>query len=284
MLTNCYVCQSKNTRFLFRKNTYDIYFCNNCEIGFVKQIEDVNITNLYQEDYFTGNVEKFGYLNYESERYNRELSFRNKVKMITKIFPNGGKILDVGCADGTFLTMLPLEWNKFGVEINSQITKYIKTSCNIFIGDFINYNEEKDFDIITMWDFIDHTTQPLKYLQKAYNLLKQNGLLMLNVGDMGSLFAKIMGRKWYIFIPPTHLYFFTKNGIIKILKKAKFETKIIIREGKYVSLNLCFFRMRYIFSQKIFGWLIKNLGNTIIGKATIYYNFFDTMTIVAQKK
>jgi hypothetical protein len=103
------------------------------------------------------------------------------------------------------------------------------------------------------------------------------------VGDMNSLFAKILGKRWYIFIPPTHLYFFTKNGIKKILKKSGLDTKVIIREGKYVSLNLCFFRMQYIFSQKIFSWVNKSFLNNIIGKITIYYNFFDIMTIIAQK-
>ena len=258
MSINCPICKSNNTKYLFDKNSYNIYFCRNCEIGFVEQIENLDIVKFYQDDYFMGNVEKFGYLNYESERYNRELSFRNKVKILEKSFPNGGKILDVGCADGTFLSMLSEKWKKFGVEINSSIVKRIKNIYDVFIGDFINYNREGEFDVITMWDFIDHTKEPLNYLQKAYSLLKKNGLLILNVGDMDSLFAKILGKRWYIFIPPTHLYFFTKNGIKKILEKSGLDTKIIIREGKYVSLNLCFFRMQYIFSQKIFSWVNKS--------------------------
>jgi 2-polyprenyl-3-methyl-5-hydroxy-6-metoxy-1,4-benzoquinol methylase len=69
--------------------------------------------------------------------------------------------------------MLSEKWKKFGVEINSSIVKRIKNIYDVFIGDFINYNREGEFDVITMWDFIDHTKEPLKYLRKAYSLLKK---------------------------------------------------------------------------------------------------------------
>src|SRR5262249_20847419 len=78
------------------------------------------------------------------------------------------------------------------------------------------------FDVVCLWDTIEHLPRPDLFLQKARQLLRPNGRLFLTTGDISSLNARLRGRKWRQIHPPSHLHYFSKDSIAKILRRTGF--------------------------------------------------------------
>ncbi len=285
--SSCIYCDSKKSTLLFVKNMFKVVSCNNCGLQYVANPPDEKgVSDIYTEEYFTGDSSKFGYIDYlEEEKYNKI----NQEKIINNIekFVKGGRVLDVGCASGGFLKLLNETWDKYGIDVSSYISKFAKEllDCKIIEGEFINTSfMYESFDVITFLDSLDHMKNPIVSLEKAFHLLKKDGLIVITCGDTNSLFAKIMGRRWYLYIPPTHLFFFSRDTLERILSDLGFEVAKVEYPGKWVFLKLCFFRLSYMFPIAFFRYMYFLLKDSILGNLKLYYNFKDVMTIYARKK
>ena len=76
------------------------------------------------------------------------------------------------------------------------------------------------FDVVTLWDVIEHTPDPMHVLRRARALLKPGGLLVVNYPDIGSWIARAMGRSWP-FLSSVHLYYFTRATIRAALRSGR---------------------------------------------------------------
>ncbi len=287
-LDYCNYCNSKKNSVLFTKNNFKIARCNNCGLMYVVNPPcEKEISGIYSDKYFMGDISRFGYIDYfEEEGYNK-LNFKKIITNLEK-YVNGGKILDVGCASGSFLSLLGKDWDKHGLDISYYISKYARESHDfkILTGELINLPyAENSFDVVTFLDVLDHMRSPLENLRAASRLLKKGGLLTITCGDTDAFFAKLMGKRWYLYIPPTHLFFFSKNTLIRILNDMGFRIIKIEYSGKWVFLKLCFFRLSYIFPGTFFKSIYSFLKNrNILMKFRLYYNFKDVMTVYAKKE
>ncbi|HET8647778.1 MAG TPA: class I SAM-dependent methyltransferase, partial [Vicinamibacteria bacterium] len=77
-------------------------------------------------------------------------------------------------------------------------------------------------DLLSMWDVLEHTTDPAAVLDRAHELLAPGGTLALSVPDYGSLAARAMGRRW-VFLLTVHLYYFTRTTLAALLRRCGFE-------------------------------------------------------------
>jgi SAM-dependent methyltransferase len=65
-----------------------------------------------------------------------------------------------------------------------------------------------NFDLITLWDVLEHVTEPATFLQLAAQHLREGGYLMLNVPRIDSAIAKTLGPRWPLLLAE-HLCYFT---------------------------------------------------------------------------
>ncbi len=282
---DCNLCGSSDSELLFIKNSCPIVRCRECGLTYASLREDISAQDYYNEGYFRGEKAKYGYIDYYKEREYIIYNFKRYWKKVEK-YKNGGRVLDVGCATGSFLECAGRNWQGYGLDISKYASKIAQEN----LGTKIETCQLPEapwqsgfFDLITMWDMLDHLSNPVENLFKCHQLLKKEGVLVLNVGDTSSLFAKICGKKWYIMIPPTHLYFFNKLTITAMLNKAGFEVLKIERPGKSVPLKLCFFRLSYIFDSPLINAFSKYILRSRLGNTKIYYNFHDVMTVYAKR-
>ncbi|MFX1511810.1 MAG: class I SAM-dependent methyltransferase [Promethearchaeota archaeon] len=133
-------------------------------------------------------------------------------------FTNTGRLLDVGFGNGCVLIEAKRRnWEVFGIEVSPFCVELIKTKgIPVACTDLLNYTgQEKSFDVITMYSVIEHTHNPIRYLQRVYNLLKPNGILVIRLPDTpedgppASLIA--------------HLYHFNILTISKLLERYSFK-------------------------------------------------------------
>ncbi len=200
--------------------------------------------------------------NFISQAKFREITFDNALKYVEKFTKgNKGKIYDIGTAGGSFLQAAKKRgWEVYGTEPNKWLCDWCKENYNITIqqGDlFSNPFDSNFFDVVTLWDVLEHVPDPTKNLNDIKRILKPEGLLIVNYPDIGSWLSKLMGRKW-IFLLSVHLFYFDRRTITRMLNKVGFDVIKIKPHFQTLSLGYLFFRM------KSYSKLLHNLGMPVI--------------------
>ena len=195
-----------------------------------------------------------------SQAKGRELTFARCLKQIEKLKRNG-KILDVGTAGGSFLAVAKRKgWDVYGCEPNKWLCNWAKENYGIDVrqGDIFRQKYESNFfDVVTLWDVLEHTPDPMAALKECSRILKPGGLLVVNYPDIGSSIARIMRSKW-IFLLSVHLYYFTPKTIRKALNKSGFSVLKIKPHFQSLALGYLVFRM------KAYSKLLHNIGNMVV--------------------
>ena len=119
MIIPCRNCSSKDAKFLFRKDDFDIVQCKACGLIFTNtDPSHALIKEFYGEKYFRPEGMSAGYSDYIFEESAMTLNAEKRLARIEKIRPGKGKVLDVGCADGFFLNVANRDWEVAGVELS----------------------------------------------------------------------------------------------------------------------------------------------------------------------
>jgi SAM-dependent methyltransferase len=151
--------------------------------------------------------------------------YRVAREILSKAFPRGGSILDVGCASGFFLESLGEKWNAHGLEIFRLAAQQARArggitvhECDIASAGF----EEACFDVVCSFDVVEHLADPMPFFREARRILKPSGLLLLGTGAAGSLAARMSGSRWTYFCIPEHVSFFSRRSLRSSLHEAGF--------------------------------------------------------------
>jgi 2-polyprenyl-6-hydroxyphenyl methylase/3-demethylubiquinone-9 3-methyltransferase len=114
--------------------------------------------------------------------------FKNQADILAKHIPlQNAAVLDIGCGGGLFLSLLKQGGAKvIGIELSDSRAQYAKTRHGLEIdkhpieSDYWQTGYANHFDAVTLWDVIEHVNYPRQTLQCAANVLKQDGLLLID--------------------------------------------------------------------------------------------------------
>lgn len=90
------------------------------------------------------------------------------------------------------------------------------------------------FDIITMWDAIEHLREPWKDLQNLSERLRPGGYLFVSTPNALSLRARLRQSRWDNILNPTHFYYFIRKSLRSVLERAGFN------EVAEVNFTVCY--------------------------------------------
>jgi hypothetical protein len=79
------------------------------------------------------------------------------------------------------------------------------------------------FDVVTMWETIEHIERPVETLVALRGWLRPGGLLAIGTGDSASPLARALGRRWWYLVPPDHCVYFNKGALATALERANYE-------------------------------------------------------------
>lgn len=233
----CNLCESKANTPLF--HTKDIRFgsddefalvkCSHCSLVFINPLPSKKEMDGFYPPSYYGTKETLA----EPELL-RETSYeQDKMSKIQKsgILPETGRILDVGCGKGEFLTnMREKGWETYGIETAKIAADYAKEKMGIKVfrdklpkANFLN----RYFDAVTFWHALEHLSDPSAALMEANRILKPEGRLLISVPNFQSWQARVMKSDWYHLDIPRHLYHFTPQTITQLLRKTGFQILII---------------------------------------------------------
>jgi 2-polyprenyl-3-methyl-5-hydroxy-6-metoxy-1,4-benzoquinol methylase len=235
---DCDLCGSDRRKVLLIESDLPVCSCLDCSLIYVSRRprreinEDVN--------YF-GNVD---HIKKHAARY--EEVFSKYVAAITKIKPERGKLLDVGCGFGLFMKRAQESgWDVFGVDVSRAATEYATYTlrlsnvarCEVEHAPY----ERNSFDCVTLWNVIEHVPSPTSVLRECKTFLKNDGMIVVRVPNIA--FVSKVWRLRYVlqglravtganlpgwrtsFLagrPPHHLFGFTPITLKKALTQTGF--------------------------------------------------------------
>lgn len=286
----CYLCKTPSPKLAFKKLGHEIYQCVNshCRLYFLKFEDSYNtfIKEYYSKGFFKGDKRLRAYADYEGDKLVEQKNMTRYLRRIIQ-FKKHGKILDVGCAMGFLLELASQKgFDTYGIDVSDYAVKIAqkKFGNKIQLSPLSHATlKEKFFDVITMFDLIEHLKTPREDLQKLRNSLKDDGILIIQTGDVESLWAKRMKKNWHFFAPPQHLFFFSQNTLTKLLGEAGFKVVKIEKHGKWVSLRYLFHMMRYVDRDSLGDFLYTLVHKNFLGKIPVFLRFNDNMILYAKK-
>ena len=220
------------------KDGYVIFECKNCGHRFLK-IEDLeNHTNhVYSDEYFFEGGH--GYPNYLEQKdilVQYGINYSNLLKKYCEV----GSVLDVGCAAGFILKGYEsVGWKCFGIDPNDTMIQYGKNvlKLNLKKGDLESFESAERFDLISLIQVIGHLHDLDKSLESIRNLTVENGHVIVESWDMDSMNAKILGKYWHEYSPPSVVSWFSDSTLTRLFSNYGFKLIAKGRPSKKIKIN-----------------------------------------------
>jgi SAM-dependent methyltransferase len=212
--------------------------CNNCFLTYVNPRISSSLS-------LQGYVKAIDERHHEQDQY-RIKSFKRalrKIKLFTKLEKDEieqSLFLDVGCAGGAFLKAArDFGYKAIGIEPSNYLAAIAeqKYGVKVYQKTLDEFNvSDIDIFVISLWDVLEHVPNPTLTLSKAYSLLDDEGVLILNIPMIDTWPARLLGSKWPFYLG-VHVYYFNKNSIRKILEITGFKIQKIIPYTQTLSLG-----------------------------------------------
>ncbi len=213
--------------------------CEECGGGWTSPLPDIRELASYYPPAYLGDTET-RLREFSSGRLQRTRSWRNELEKVRLVegFIGGGVILDVGCADGTFLWALDEKnWVRYGVEQIREVVSLVSDrmpGLHLTTGDvFSSALQDDQFDVITLWHVFEHLAEPARTLDRLFRLLRPGGWLFIAAPSIHSLQAHLFRRYWFAFDVPRHIFHFSPASLQRLLAQSGFQ----VQQCRYFSRN-----------------------------------------------
>lgn len=252
--------------------------CNHCHYMYVNPCwEEHELIQLY------GEVEDETYV---TERIGRRLTFEKHLTHLEQFTgpANGRSLLDVGAYIGVFVEVAQEHgWQATGVEPSKWAVEVAaQHNLQLILGtQDAPELHGRQFDLVTMWDVIEHVPNPAAELAKAYQLLKPGGYIAVHTMDVDSWLSKIMGARWPWYMS-MHIQYFSQKTLQQMVKQTGFEVLWCGTRGRYLRVNYLASRMGGFNKVvgRVLGQAVNGLG---LAAVALPVNFGDLFTVYARK-
>jgi 2-polyprenyl-3-methyl-5-hydroxy-6-metoxy-1,4-benzoquinol methylase len=178
------------------------YGCPACKLIFLSPHPD-DLGKYYPQEYYG---QKLALSDLE-----QEFPFNHfKVDIVRRFVP-AGRLLEVGPSRGTFAYLAKKAgYDVSVIERDAECCEFLSTTAEIETINSTDPTAEvnrqtEGFDVIALWQVIEHLSDPWDFIRAAAAKLKPGGILVLATPNPDSLQFKIFGRFWFHLDAPRHL-------------------------------------------------------------------------------
>jgi SAM-dependent methyltransferase len=204
---------------------FNIVQCQSCNLAFVNpRPSQEEITKYYPDEYYVDAAE------WNIER-NSVKELQNRLDYVVKYYAQSrpGKLLDIGIFNGAFVSyVLNAGWDAYGLDPN---LKAISLARKLVPSERLLHGHVESspfppgsFDVVTMWEVLEHTADPVNLLKTVRRLLSPRGIILISVPNFNSLESRLFRQYWIGLDVPRHLYHFGPSTLDKMLEKVGLKT------------------------------------------------------------
>ena len=288
----CNLCKVNDEAFLFR-TPERIVRCRRCGLIYCNpRLDAQSLGQIYSKDYFVldeqnGGIDYKAYANYIGEEPVITRSMIKRIKKVERFAHATGRMLDIGCAAGfSLIAARERGWDAEGIECSEFCVNYARSrGLTVHQGFLSNYpGREESMDAITMWDYLEHSPDPLGDLKAGYSLLRRGGVILLSIPNVDSWSYRLLGKKWIGFKNIEHLYFFSRTTMEKLAVSAGLSMEHCFYHGKYVSLSFFLSRIQYYLRTNVLHRIVEKIAaHERTRHISFYFNPYDILNVVLRK-
>jgi SAM-dependent methyltransferase len=211
---------------LLNSGTFRLVRCGNCGLIYQNpRLEPHELSLHYPPDYprFIKHPETGSLL----QRWSQQHALERQRQRLERHAAGCGILLDIGCATGQFLNhMRATGWEVVGIEPNVEAAAHGRNTYEL---DIITGTLEESrfadntFDVVTLWDVLEHMSDPKSTLREIARILRPAGLLVVSTPNPTCIEARLFGPHWIGWERPRHLYLFPPRLLRRYLAEAGFD-------------------------------------------------------------
>lgn len=232
----CNLCKSGNGKLFLEYRNYKLFECLDCSCVYANiRVADDYDKIIYDNDFYKENNKREVLDTYD---YRKNLFAKERLEYITNkcdFNKESDKLLDLGCGYGYFLKYLTendieccgLELTDFFVEVCQEKGLNVKKT-------FLEDEDDNSYNIITMFDVLEHLSDPLSFFHTAHKKLKSGGHLLAYTPNIHSFAFYFQKGKQNLLLPYEHLSFYDAKSLDYLAKKSGFEVTSV----EYFGLDL----------------------------------------------
>ena len=223
----CIFCETESNHVVIEENGYKGKKCHQCGLIYISPRPSFDeIVDLYGHD--DANISAKSHI---SADYSKRLYARHHLRIIHLVVKSGA-ILEIGAGAGYFLDEArKIGLDPYGLEFNPVQANFIRNKLNIPCEESplsTSVFNGKKFDVVYHCDVISHLFDPISDFRKINELMKDDGFLIFETGNLGEVDQSYF-KYFQQFQYPDHLFFFSTDNLIDLLEKTDFQLIKIYR-------------------------------------------------------
>ncbi len=219
--TSCRVCGENYFSIWGECNGLNLYQCENCELVFFFPYPSQDELNAF---YKTQYHSQRGYGGEGEAGQLRTQMYNLDIRDLEDKIPERGRFLDVGCAEGVFLSMLDKRWEKYGIDVSeTAIEKGAQKHGVVAEAKDISEMADGFFDVIHLRGVFEHLLDPLDFVKKANRKLRLHGALVLsNTPNIGGIVPRLFRGRFRLVLPNEHVNYFSVRTMRVLTERGGF--------------------------------------------------------------
>lgn len=241
----CALCGARARRTRFREGATAVVECEDCRLVYVTPRRSARalLMQVYDEGYWRSQAPRErGYADYLGDEERWLATWRRRFDTLAEHLPAPGRALDVGAAAGFASRVLAERgWQVRAIEPSDAARERLAAALGdgTLVGRTLEdaQVEPASFELVTLFDVIEHLPDPLAALARARALLAPGGRLVLETQNVASRAARLLGRRWHHYKHAEHLVHFSPATLGRALAKSglALEALHVRGGGKYVA-------------------------------------------------
>jgi 2-polyprenyl-3-methyl-5-hydroxy-6-metoxy-1,4-benzoquinol methylase len=246
------------------------------------------LQEIYAPEYFKASAEDpaNGYADYLADAERHRETARRRLSLIDRFLPARGRLLDVGAAAGFFVEeAIRAGWDAEGIDIAPQVVDWGRRELDVplRVGGISDVEAPGAFRVVTMWDYIEHSLDPVDELAKSNELLADDGFVALSTGDLESVAARLSRSRWHLLTPRHHNFFFSAHNLVRLLERSGFDVVWLGHPGARYSLAHLAYKLDRGTRVGATAAVARRITTSRLGRYSLPLNLFDIVTVVARK-
>ena len=198
-----------------------VHRCESCDIFFLNPPPPAEIGQQYFADAYANEKSNLYYDDSFKER-----TSRLRLELFGRYGATSGRLLDVGCGKAQFVEVArKAGWDAWGVELDEGACEYAREHYGlqtVLNGTMSHPALPPEFDVVTLWDVIEHVPDPVDVLRQAAQRLRSGGIIFVRTANIRSWTFDRHRDRWWAF-GSDHRFYFSPASLGKAMILAGFE-------------------------------------------------------------